>query len=261
MRGVRGVTENDHLAGVPGFLLERLEIEPERSVRHQPAAMELRSKEGLAITNAFSLTRGLETGAAPGVLGALDNEGAGASIERIGVDLKEPVIISPEDEGKGVERKVAAEPDVLGRVQGERGLQGLGQRAAHQAIDAVSANDEIGVLELGKLVNFALELKSHAELPAAPLQNVEQHFARDAGENMAARTDASISVIDVDRVPAGKAVLDLGVRFVIGISERPERFFGEDDAPAEGGVRPIALDEEDFVTRPRLFRQEGKDEA
>src|SRR5207237_5009949 len=177
-----------------------------------------------------------QTGTAPRVLRTLDDEGAGVRIEGIGVNLEQTVVVATEDEGERVERQVASEPHVFRWMHGDLGLEELTVRPSHQAIDAVRTNDQIGTFELSDIADLSLELQPHPESAAAPLQDVEQHLARDAGKDMSPGTDLRVLVIDIDRVPAREALADLGVGLVIGIPQRPERFLGKDHPPPNGRV-------------------------
>ena len=88
MRGVGGVAEQHDLAVVPALLAKGQEVDPERAVRHQPPAAQLRLEEGFAVGDTLGLARRFQAGAAPGILRALDDEGAGARVERIGMNLE-----------------------------------------------------------------------------------------------------------------------------------------------------------------------------
>src|SRR5207237_1756377 len=234
------------------------EVDPERAVRHQPPAAQLRLEEGFAVSDAFRLARRIQACVTPGSLRTLDDEGAGVRVEGIGVNLEEAVVVAPEDEGEGVERQVAPEPDVLRRMCRDLRLEELPVRPPDQAVDAVRPHDQVGALELRDVAHLMLELQSDPERPAAPLEDVEQQLARDAGKDVAAGPDHGVAVIDVDRVPASEALTDLCVGFVVGVPERTKRFLGEDDAPTEGGVGWIALHYEELVPRSTLLRQQRK---
>src|ERR1700730_4575389 len=184
--GVRGVTKQHDVAVVPTFLAQRREVNPERAVRHQTPPAKLWLEEGFAVGDAVGLTRRFQAGTAPRILRALHDEGAGAGIERIGVDLEQAVIVATEDEGEGVERQVASKPHVFRRMHDDLSLEELRVGPANEAIDAIRADDEIGALELAEIADLVLELEPYAERPAAPLKDIEQHLPRDPGKDMPA---------------------------------------------------------------------------
>src|SRR2546426_2999932 len=78
---------------------------------------------------------------------------------------------------------------------------------------------------------------------------------------MAARADLRVAVVDVDRVPAGKALRDLVVGLIIRVAQGTQRLLGKDHSPAEGGIRWIALRNEHLVGRVGLLGQKGEVES
>src|SRR5260370_26898078 len=204
---------------MPTLRAEGREVNPERTVRHQPPALEFWPEEGFAVGDALRLTRRFQAGPAPGILRALHDESAGARIERIGMDLEQAVVVAAKDERKRVEREVAPKPHVFRRMHGDLRLEELLVRPSHQAIDAVRADDQIGALELRDTVDLSLELQPNAERAAAPLEDVQQDLARDAGEDVAAGTDLRVPGIDVVRIPASDGLPDLGEGLVVGIPQ------------------------------------------
>ena len=159
------------------------------------------------------------------------------------------MVVPTEDERKRVERHVAPKPRVFRRMRRDLGLEELTVGSSNEAIDTVRANDEIGALELGEILDFSLELQPHPERAAPPLEDAQQHLARDAGKDVPARADLGVAVINVDRIPPREALADLGVGLVIGIAQCPERLLGKHHAPSEGGVGWIALHHQDVVAR------------
>ena len=109
------------------------------------------------------------------------------------------------------------------------------------AVGAVGRDDEIRVREPGFRVHLPLEVLPDPELRGALLQDPEQALAADAAEPVAAADEAPAGKVDVDVVPMVEAADDRGVRARIGGAEVRHRLVGEDDAPAEGVVRPVAL--------------------
>jgi hypothetical protein len=170
------------------------------------------------------------------------------------VDLEDAVLGLGDEELEGVEDEVGAEPHVLGaaRVQrrAERGLV----RAAHRAVDAVGADDEVGVREVG----IRAEVQPHAERVGPPLQGAEQLPPAERREAVAAGGHDLALVVDVDLGPAGEQRGELRERLGVGRLDPLQRLVGEDDAEAErvvgsvpfvdpdvvGGVQPLGEDRE-----------------
>src|SRR2546430_17558884 len=64
---------------------------------------------------------------------------------------------------------------------------------------------------------------------------------------MAARADLRVAVVDVDRVPAGKALRNLAIGLIIRVAQGTQRLLRKDHPPAEGGIRWIALRNQHFI--------------
>ena len=102
------------------------------------------------------------------------------------MDLDEPGLGLLEDEGEGVEHEVGAEPDVLAALRRDAFAEVRRVRLAHEAVDAVRADDEVGV-RLGDVAHLGLEAQVDAELARAPLEDLQEQLARDGRERVAAR--------------------------------------------------------------------------
>ena len=130
-------------------------------------------------------------------------------------------------------------------------------RSARAAVDAVRRDDEVGVGELRLVRDFVLEDLVHAELAGPLLQEIQQALARDAAEAVAAADEALAGEVDVDVVPVVEAAQDRGVGFGIGRAEVRHGLVGEDHAPAEGVVGPVALVDLHPRGRQGLAQQDG----
>ena len=166
--------------------------------------------------------------------------------------------IAPENEREGVQRQIAPKPHVLRRMDDQLRLEELTVRPSDQAVDPIGADDQVGALELLDLAHLAFEFDPDPKGLTAPLQDVEQDLSGDSRENMPTRADGGVPVVDVDRVPAGEALTDLGVGFVIGVAQGAEGLLREDHAPTEGGIRGIAFDHPHLVLGIRLLGQQGE---
>ncbi len=161
------------------------------------------------------------------------------------MDLEEPVLVLLEDEGERLERLVGAEPGELAAPPVESRSEVLRQRGAHEGVDAVRREDEIGVAHFVERLDLALELQLHSELAAAPLQDEQQLLPAEGGEPVAARDHLLAAEVGLDVAPVLEALGDLGVALGVGGLEILERLVREDDPPTEGVVGTIALDDAD----------------
>jgi hypothetical protein len=93
------------------------------------------------------------------------------------------------------------------------------------------------------------------------LQDVEQALPADAAEAVAARDELGAADGDLDVVPVVEGVEDLRRARRVGRLQVAERLVGEDDAPAEGVVGLVALDDADAVRRVLLLHQQREVEA
>src|SRR3989440_892186 len=78
---------------------------------------------------------------------------------------------------------------------------------------------------------------------------------------MAARADLRVAVVDVDRVPARKALRDLVIGLIIRVAQGTQRLLRKDPPPAEGGIRWIAFRNQHFVGGVGLLGQQCEVES
>ena len=154
-----------------------------------------------------------------------------------------------------------AEPDEAVRAHVDVGLVGVGVLAADAAVEAVAGDDEVGVGVVGGRLDVGLEHQLDADFLAARLQDVEQALPADAAEAVAARDELAPRMCDLDVVPVVEGVEDLRRARRVGRLQVAERLVGEDDAPAEGVVGLVALDDADAVRRVLLLHQQREVEA
>src|SRR6266545_1131047 len=88
------------------------------------------------------------------------------------------------------------------------------------------------------------------------MQDVEEGQARDAREAVAPDRELLAAVDHVDVVPGLGGPGDARIGVLVSVFEEGERAVREDDAPAEGVVRPVALDDGDPVRWIALVQQD-----
>src|SRR5471030_3297121 len=86
-------------------------------------------------------------------------------------------------------------------------------------------------------------------------------LARHPGEAVPGRGDDLAPVVDVDVGPMREGRGDLGGGCRIGGGDVAERLVGEHDAPAEGVVRLVALDDADAVRRILQLHQDDEEQT
>src|SRR5919197_664580 len=249
--GVGCVAEQDDVPVVPRLVRDLREVEPERAVREQLPTAQLVREQALTERKALLLVQLVQSGRTPDGLGALDDERRHPLVVGVRVGVEEPVLRFAKGERERVEDVIGAEPDVLAALGPHLGAEVT--EAAHEAVRAVRADDEVG---LGELLDLDAELERDAQLAASLLEDLEEPLSRDCGEGVTARRQLPALVADVDPVPAREGVRDLEVRLRIGVAERTKRLLAEDDAEAEGRIGRIPLEDADVDTPVELAQQD-----
>ena len=134
-------------------------------------------------------------------------------------------------------------------------------RAPHERVDAVGADEQVGVRQLAEVAHLLLEAQLDAQLARPALQDAEQLRAADGGEAVAVGADHLAAEVHVDRGPAGPGVGDRGEGRLVRVAQAAERLLGEHDAEAERGVGRVALDDDDLVARVGLLEQDREVQA
>src|SRR6266566_2623108 len=167
------------------------------------------------------------------------------------------MLIFAENKREGIKHFISAKPDVPGLAVFQAGLETRFVGFAHNAIETISGNQQIVVAKFGKVVYLATELYVDTEFVAATLQDIQQAFARDAGNYMSSATYLLISIIHIDSIPDHEMLSDLFVRFIVCSLEGGQCAIRKNDTPAIGDVCRIALDDGDVVRRIGLFNQQA----
>ena len=206
------------------------------------------------------LVHGVEAEAAPGRLRTLDDEGRGTRLELVGVGPDPAVRGLDKGEGEGVEGLFRAQPYVFVGPDIDVDAENLGVLVADATVEAVGGDDDISG-QGADVSDLVLEPQVDAERPGAVLKDGEQPLPADAREAMPARTDRPTMDVDVDVVPVDESRLDEGGGFrIIGL-QICEGLVGEDHAPAEGIVRPVALVDHHVKRRITQLQGDGEIQA
>src|SRR2546427_1606828 len=135
---------------------------------------------------------------------------------------------------------VRAIPDVFVGTRAQVGFEVGAEILPDNAVDTIGADQQIAiVLERIDVRDLSSKLDLNAEVFAAPLQNLEQAKAGNAGEAVAMNRDFLIAVDDVNIVPGFEVARDFSMRCFVGGAHVPERPAGKHYAPAEGIVGAV----------------------
>ncbi len=230
-------------------------------VRHQLVAVQVLGEQALAEGDGVFLLHRLQAGLAPHLFGRLDDEGGRVGVEAVGVRLEPAMLGLLEGEGERVEPLVRAEPDKAAAARVDVRLVGGAVLGADAAVQAVAGDDEVGVGIRAVVLHVSLEDEPHALFLATRLQDVQEPLAADAAEAVAARAHHLAADVDFDVIPVVERFEDLRGTLGVGALQVAQRLVGEDHAPAEGVVRPVALDHRDVVRRVLPLHQQGEIQA
>ena len=256
MRGVGGIAEQDEIAVAPGAADDPAELQPRprpgqvRRVRQEGMAVQVTGEDPLAMRDRLALLHPVEPEPGPGVRVHLDDEGAHPLIEAIGVRPDPAGLGLLEREGEGLERFGRPEPEELVAAHLDVDVEMLGVAVADAAVRTVGGDDEIiagPVVEIGARLMF--EMQHDAEIARPRLEKVQQALATDADEAVAGRADRLAMDMDFDIVPMREFRGDRRAGDRIVRHQVLDRLVGEDDAPAERVVGPVAFEDVDVVRR------------
>src|SRR2546425_449672 len=166
------------------------------------------------------------------------------------------MLILTENKRESIKHFISAKPDIPCLAKFQAGLENRLVGFAHNAIETIGGDLQVVVTKLVKIVDFATEFYADAKFEAATLQDVQQAFARDAGNNMPTATYLLISIVHIDGIPDDELIGDLFVCFIICSLEGGQCAIGKNNTPAVGDVCRIALDNGNVVRRISLFDQQ-----
>ena len=262
MRGRLGIAEQHDVVGGPAFAADGREIAPERAVGDELVALELLGEHAFEEARRFFLAELAEPGARERLRIGLDHPGRAAGLVLVAVRDENAPLGLAEEEGEGVERARRPHPGEVVRPQVDARLELAGEGLAHARIDAVGADQEIGIAHRGfERRHLGLVPDVDAERTRAPAQDLQQGGARAAAEAVAADAVGGVAEMDLDIVPIGEMADDGAIALAVERLEIVERLVGEHHAEAEGVVRPVALEHREARRRPGLLHQDREIEA
>ncbi len=187
-----------------------------------------------------------------------DDERRAPRLVLVGVDSPQAVLIALEVERERGEGAGRAEPHVAIGAPIHRRLEPIGELCAHDAVEAVGGDHEVGSQERADVRDLRADLEAYPQPFGAASQDREQRPPRQPAEPVPRRRDHRAVEVDVDVVPMmelpGHLVVGLAIRF----REMVLRGVGEDDAEPERGLERVPLDYRDVVRGIRPLHLEGE---
>lgn len=182
----------------------------------------------------------------PGLWGALDDAGADFRARGVGVKPDPPGRGRFEGEGEAGEHLVGAQPYVGVAADFQAGAEVVAVQLAHPAVGSVAGDDQVGVGELGQVVDLAAVLDIHPQLGCASGEDAEQGGAGDAVA-VPAQIRGLFPAADLLVLPQGRGRTHrLGAVGVVAV-EVVEQVVPIPHAPAVGGPRRVAFDDGDVM--------------
>jgi hypothetical protein len=138
----------------------------------------------------------------------------------------------------------------------------LGVFGARGGIDAVGADHQVvfpGIVV--RILELGFKFQIDAKFPSPRLEDLQQFQAPDAAIAVSTGDDATALEEHVAVVPVMEIALDLGDDLRVILAEAVHGLVGEHDAPAEGAVGLVALDDGDFAGRIGLLHQDREIES
>ena len=242
---------------------QTVEVEPGRAaqmagIAHQARAIEDFTEKFLAEGDRARFVGRIEAVRLEHILGRLDDKGRGVFVEFVDMGLEPAVFGAAKIEGESVVGLLGPEPDEAVRPHQNVRLELLLVSVANLRVDAVGSDDQVGVGEFEVGVDLALEHELHPELFAAFLQNVEQFLAADADKAVAGGAHTPVFDPDLDVVPMVERGLDRLRGLAVPSAHILHGRIGENDAPAEGVVRLVPLNDRNVMGRVFLLHQQAE---
>src|SRR5579885_2456304 len=128
--------------------------------------------------------------------------------------------------------------------------------SANNTVDAIGSDQEIIRRKLAQIGDIAAKTQLNTLLAATLLQNREQHFSRNTGNDMAATTYSLTTIQNVDIIPEDETIGDLLVGFVVSTLERGKRAVRKHHAPAISDICRIALENSNAVRGVIFFDEQ-----
>jgi hypothetical protein len=167
-----------------------------------------------------------------------------------------------EIEGESVELLSAAQPDEAIFPDLNVGLQEFFETPAGNGCGAVRRDHQVVLAGiLFGVGDFGFKDQLYAQAGGALLENLQELHTGDAAKSVTSRSELAAFEKDVDVVPVAESLGDAGMSLRIGVSKAAHGLVRKYDAPAEGAVGAVALDDGDVPGGAGLFREDREIES
>ena len=179
------------------------------------------------------------------VSGRLDDEGRGVVVEAVGVGLEPAVRGLLEGEREGLEAACGCRA----RRSGTRAGRCRAGRSRRSCARMRLFRPSLAMIRSasGYCASSCTSVSNRSSTPSSSqraCRMLSSALAADAAEAVAAGADLAAADVDLDVVPVVERIEDLrGASSGSAVLQVAERLVGEHDAPAEGVVGPVALDD------------------
>src|SRR5262245_2500154 len=163
-----------------------------------------------------------------------------------------------EGQRQPMKQPIRAQPDIFVLPHVNRRLEEILISAAHGAVSAVGADRQIAIAIRFYVGHVGMKPQINAEFPAALAQDAQEFQPANARKPVPANRDPLAFVNDVDVVPDFAGGDDLLKRRPIALFEVRKGLVGEDYAPTEGVVRPVAFDHNYLARLILSLHQDGE---
>src|SRR5262249_46294280 len=167
-------------------------------------------------------------------------------------------LVFAERQRQPVKQLARPEPDVLVLPRVNRRLEEILIGAAHGAVGPIGPDHQIAITIQFNIGHIDSETQINAKLATAVTKYPQEFQPANARKPVAANRDPFAFVNDIYVVPDFAGANDLSERWLIAFFKIREGLVGKDYAPAEGVVRPVALDDEDLARRVLALHQDGE---
>ena len=259
-----------HLVVYPGLAHHPRKADPVgraaqvAGVADQGVAVQVSGKQALAESHTFLLAHVVQPVGLPDRLRRLDNKRRRVFVKLVGVGLEPAVFGLLECKGEGIKGLVCAEPDEAALPRVDVWLVGGGVTGADAAVQAIAGDHQVGPVLRGQglvVRHIGLEHQFNTHRHTALLQDIEQVFAPDAAEPVAARAHTAPLEKNLNVVPVVQRVAYPLAAHRVGSAQVVQRLVRQHHTPAKGVERFVALHHHDTVGRVLQLHQQTEIQA
>ena len=186
----------------------------------------------------------------PHGLRRFNNKGRGVCVKLVGVRCKPAVLSFLKRKSKRIKRFFRAQPYKAAITHFNVGFVGVFIARAHTAVQSVAGNHQVGAVLCGQglvVLHIGFKHQIDTERQTSLLQNIKQFLAPDAAETVATRAHAFPLKKHLDIVPMVERIANQLRTDGVCRAQVAKRLVRQNDTPAEGVKRAIALNHRNHV--------------